>query len=129
MESSGGLWLEAGAEFSLEFWILGGLNSVAEFLFPGAAEFFTASQNELLRFFEVLIDASALDLVARAAAGDQVGRILFPFVSARNHEIDGEDESIVEAGFSVQATVTAAEVVAFEDFPGFGLADRLIDDG
>src|SRR4029077_4342082 len=87
--------------------------------FPGFAQDFPLPEDVLLGLVEAAVHACALDHVARAAAGHQVGGILLAFARARNHEINGHDQRVLEAGPSVESTIAAAVLIAFKNFQAF----------
>lgn len=120
---------KAGAEFDGLAEFVDGFGSVRELAFPRVAELFATRKNVALGIVEILVNARALNLVAGAAAGDQVGSILFPFVSPGENKVNRQDKGVFEAGFSVQAAIAATKMVAFEDFPGFGPSDRFVHNG
>lgn len=67
------------------------------------------------RIVEAAVDALALDRVARMTAGNEIVRIYLAFPCARQHEIDGHDEGVFEAGVAIEPAVPAAVAVAFQD--------------
>src|SRR5215813_13018737 len=64
------------------------------FFLPGFAQALALGKNEGFGVVEGFVDASALDHVAWAAAGYEVGGIFFALASPRHNEIHGHDQSV-----------------------------------
>jgi hypothetical protein len=89
------------------------------FRLPGLAQLFAVREDIRFRFVEAGVDAGAFDRVARSAAGHEIGGIFLSFVGARNHEIDAHDQRIFETCASIQTTIAADIIVAFENLAAF----------
>ena len=88
-------------------------------LLPGFAQLFAACEDMRFRFVEASVDEGAFDGVAGSAASHEIAGILLSFVSARNYEIDTHDQRIFKTGASIQSTIPADIIIAFENLAAF----------
>jgi len=97
--------------------------------FPGFAEFVASLEDVSFGLVEAAIDFAAFDHVAAAAAGNEILRVLLAFAGARDDEVDGHGQGIVEAGQAVESAILAAIVIALQDFYAFFQTDGLRHQG
>ena len=88
-------------------------------LLPGVAQLFAAREDMSFRFVEAGVDARTFDGIAGTAASHKITGILLSFVSARNHEIDAHDQRVFKTGASIQSTIPADIIIAFENLAAF----------
>jgi hypothetical protein len=88
-------------------------------LLPGVAQLFAAREDMSFRFVEAGVDARTFDGIAGTAASHKITGILLSFVSAWNHEIDAHDQRVFKTGASIQTTIPADVIIAFENFAAF----------